>query len=298
MPPLTQPPDPLPKRPRLALPPGCCDCQVHFFGPASRYPFDPGSRYVSLDMLPETYIALQEIVGLSRAVIVSGGGYGRNSGHLADTLARFPNGRFRGVALLAEDTPRAEFARLDRLGVRGLRFVSKAHGAHLPHLSESLAQRAAEFGWHVQYYPAGSDIVADAERLLALPNQIVLDHFAAIPAAGGTDQKPVETVLRLLDTGRVWLKLSGPMRCSRLDFPYADVTPLAHIFVRHAPERLLWGSDWPHVNMNDRQMPNDGDLVDLLGEWVPDDAVRRRILVDNACAVYGFPRPLEPVSGP
>lgn len=291
MPPLTQPPDPVPKRPRLALPPGACDCQIHFFGPATQYPFDPGSRYVSLDMLPETYIALQEVVGLSRAIIVSGGGYGKNASHLADTLARFPQGRFRGVALLAEGTPRAEFARLDALGVRGLRFVSAAHGAHLPHLSAGLAQRAAEFGWHVQYYPAGADIVEDVTRLLALPNQIVLDHFAAIPAAQGIDQPAVAAVLRMLDTGKVWLKLSGPMRCSRLDFPYRDVIPLAQIFVRHAPERLLWGSDWPHVNMNNRQMPNDGDLVDLLAEWVPDEAMRHRVLVDNPCALYGFPTP-------
>lgn len=291
MPPLTPPPDPSPKRPRLTLPPGACDTQVHFFGPAAQYPFDPGSRYVSADMLPETYIALQEAVGLGRAVVVSGGGYGRNSRHLADTLARFPNGRFRGVALLPEDADRAEFKRLDALGVRGLRFVSKAHGAHLPHLSPTLAARAADIGWHVQYYPAGTDIIADADKLLALPTPIVLDHFAAIPAVGGPDQPAVNTVLRMLDSGRVWLKLSGPMRCSRRNFPYDDVIPLAHLFVRHAPERLLWGSDWPHVNMAGRLMPNDGDLVDLLLDWVPDEAVRHRIMVDNPCTVYGFPKP-------
>ena len=110
-------------------------------------------------------------------------------------------------------------------------------------------------------------------------------------AAGGVDQPAFRTVLRMLDTGRVWVKLSGPMRCVPGDFPYAEVTPLARALVRHAPERLVWGTDWPHVNMNDRAMPNDGDLVDLLGEWVPDEATRKRILVDNACALYGFPAP-------
>jgi 2-pyrone-4,6-dicarboxylate lactonase len=291
MPPLTQPPDPSPKKPKLQCPPGACDTHLHLFGPATQYPFDPGSHYISHDALPETYIGLQDTLGLSRAVIISGGGYGRNSRHLADTLERFPGGRFRGVALLPETAPDAEFERLNRLGVRGLRFVSKARGAHLPHLSQRLATQAAGYGWHVQFYPSGTDIIEHADQLLALPNPIVLDHFASVPAAGGVEQPAFQTVLRLLDTGRVWVKLSGPMRCSPLDYPYADVTPLARALVRHAPERLVWGSDWPHVNMNDRQMPNDGDLLDLLLDWVPDSATRSRILVDNPAALYDFPEP-------
>jgi 2-pyrone-4,6-dicarboxylate lactonase len=128
-----------------------------------------------------------------------------------------------------------------------------------------------------------------ADKLLALPNVIVLDHFASVPAAGGIDQPAFKTVLRMIDTGKVWLKLSGPMRCTPENFPYRQVMPLARALVRHAPERLLWGTDWPHVNLDGREMPNDGDLVDLLGEWVPDGTTRRRILVDNPCTLYGFP---------
>ena len=134
----------------------------------------------------------------------------------------------------------------------------------------------------------GTDIVEYADKLLALPNDIVLDHFASIPAAGGVDQPAVKAVLRMLDTGRVWLKLSGPMRCTQGDFPYAPVTALAQAFVKHAPQRMVWGSDWPHVNLNNRAMPNDGDLFDLLAEWVPDETVRHRILVQNANELYGF----------
>ncbi len=290
MPPLTQPPDPSPRTPRLKLPPGACDCHVHLFGPAAKYPFDPGSRYISQDALPEDNIRLQNVLGLGRAVVVSGGGYGRTYHHLADVLERFPD-RFRGVALLPDQVTREELERLTGLGVRGLRFVSPAHGAHLPHLSPDMAARAAEFGWHVQFYPAGGDLVDYADALLALPTEVVLDHFAAVPAAGGLDQPAFRTVLRMLESGRVWVKLSGPMRCSRQDFPYAEVTPMAQALVRHAPERLIWGSDWPHVNMNNRLMPNDGDLVDLLAEWIADDATRRRILVDNPCHLYGFPPP-------
>jgi predicted TIM-barrel fold metal-dependent hydrolase len=145
-----------------------------------------------------------------------------------------------------------------------------------------------EHGWHIQFYPHGTDIVEYADKLLALPNPVVLDHFAGIPAAGGLDQPAVKAVLRMLDTGRVWLKLSGPMRCTAENFPYPSVTPLARLFAGHAPERMVWGSDWPHVNLDGREMPNDGDLLDLLAEWVPDAAVRNRILAQNANKLYGF----------
>jgi 2-pyrone-4,6-dicarboxylate lactonase len=289
---LANPPDPNPTKPKLALPSGACDCHVHLFGPAAKFPVDPDSRYESRDQLAETNIALQDQLGLSRAVVVSGGAYGRNYGVLEDALTRFPL-RFRGVALMPDETTHAEFERLTKLGVRGLRFVSAARGMkQLPTIEEGIARRAAEHRWHVQFYPQKTDIIDNADRLLALPNTIVLDHFASMPAEAGIDQPAFKTVLRMLDTGRVWLKLSGPMRCSRQEYPYANVTPLAQALVAHAPERLVWGSDWPHVNMNDRQMPNDGDLVDLIAEWIPDAATRRRILVDNPCVLYGFPRPV------
>jgi 2-pyrone-4,6-dicarboxylate lactonase len=285
---LTQGPDPNTKRPKLAAPPGACDTHMHLFGPAARYPFAPDSPYTSRDALPATFFALQDRLGLSTAVIVSPGGYGRNSALLADTLAQYPE-RFRGIALMPDDTPDSEFARLTELGVRGLRMMSGKRGGHVPHLAHEIAARAYEHGWHVQFYPHGTDIVEYGDKLLALQNDIVLDHFASIPAEGGIDQPAVKTVLRMLDTGRVWLKLSGAMRCTSENFPYPSVTPLAHAFVRHAPERMVWGSDWPHVNLDGREMANDGDLLDLLAEWVPDAATRDRILTDNANRLYGFP---------
>jgi predicted TIM-barrel fold metal-dependent hydrolase len=287
---LAQPPDPNPKKPKLALPPGACDCHIHLFGPVTKFPFAADATYESREALPETNIALQDHLGLSRAVVVSGGAYGRNYAVLADALERFPH-RFRGVALMPEQATPAEFRKLTQLGVRGLRFISAARGNVLPHIDEDVAHRAADHGWHIQFYPHGTDIVEHEQRLLALPNVIVLDHFAAVPAAGGTDQPAFKTLRRMLDTGRVWVKISGPMRCTREEYPYAPVTALARALVAHAPERLVWGTDWPHVNMNDRKMPNDGDLVDLLSEWVPDEATRKLILVDNACELYGFPPP-------
>jgi 2-pyrone-4,6-dicarboxylate lactonase len=287
MPILTQAPDPNPKKPKLKAPPGACDTHIHLFGPAAKYPFAPDSPYTSRDALPETLFALQDKLGLSTAVIVSPGGYGRNYNMLADVLAKYPN-RFRGIALMRDDTPSAEYARLTRLGVRGLRMMSRKRGSHVPQLSREVAARAHEHGWHVQFYPHGTDIVEYADKLLALKNPIVLDHFASIPAAGGADQPAMKAVLKMLDTGRVWLKLSGPMRCTSENVPYPSVTPLARALVKHAPERMVWGSDWPHVNLDGREMPNDGDLLDLLAEWAPDAAVRNRILTQNAKALYGF----------
>ena len=287
MPILTQAPDPNPKKPKLKAPPGACDTHIHLFGPAAKYPFAPDSPYTSRDALPETLFALQDKLGLSTAVIVSPGGYGRNYNMLADVLAKYPN-RFRGIALMRDDTPSAEYARLTRLGVRGLRMMSRKRGSHVPQLSREVAARAHEHGWHVQFYPHGTDIVENADKLLALKNPIVLDHFASIPAAGGADQSAMKAVLKMLDTGRVWLKLSGPMRCTSENVPYPSVTPLARALVKHAPERMVWGSYWPHVNLDGREMPNDGDLLDLLAEWAPDAAVRNRILTQNAKALYGF----------
>jgi predicted TIM-barrel fold metal-dependent hydrolase len=287
MPPsLTQPPDPHPKTPRLRLPPGSIDTHIHLFGPAAQYPFHPDSKYIAADALPETQIAQQDTLGLAGAVVVSGGGYGQNSQHLEHVLERFGE-RFRGVALLPDDADAAHVERLDRLGVRGARFVGTSHKGALPRLSSRIAALIAEFGWHVQFYPGPDDLLEKSQALLDLPVPVVLDHFACIPADGGVDQPAFKALLKMIDTGRIWVKLSGPMRCTPGDYPYAPVTPLARALVAHAPHRLLWGSDWPHVNMNDRGMPNDGDLVDLLSEWIDDTDTLKQILVTNPREVYG-----------
>lgn len=284
MPFLTQPPDPHARKPALALPPLACDCHFHLFGPAQRYPVDPASPYVSADALPETYFALQDVLGLQRGLLVSGGAYGRDYTHLADTLARYPE-RLRGIVLPREDLRPEEMRNLHGLGVRGMRFISERRHGKLPRLDPALARRAFDAaGWQVHFYPK-DDLAALAPQLLALPNTVVLDHFGGIDA----DAQPgLDTLLALLDSGRVWVKLSGPMRCTREDYPYARVAPLARRLVAHAPERLVWGSDWPHVNMNERAMPNDGDLVDLLKDWIPSARVLQQILVENPARLFGF----------
>jgi predicted TIM-barrel fold metal-dependent hydrolase len=291
MPYLTQPPDPAPKQPRLRCPPDAWDCQVHLFGPLQQYPQDPASPYVSAPATAEMNIALQDALGLARSIVVSGGGYGRDYSYMEHALEKYP-ARFIGVILPPDSIADAELSRLHKLGVRGVRFVSDGHAKNLPRILPRVARQAMDLGWPVHFYPKGEDLVQYEQALLALPNQIVLNHFAAVPAAGGVNQPAFQALLRMLDTGRVWVKLSGPMRCVPGDLPYAAVTPLARALIARAPQRMLWGSDWPHVNMNGRRMPNDGDLLDLLLDWAPDAQDRRRILADNPAALYGTPAAL------
>lgn len=280
-------PDLNPKTPRLKCPPGAVDCHMHLFGPISKFPVAPGSKYISDERPPELFFDLQEKLGFEKAVFVSSGGYGPDYSYLTHVLARYPD-RFRGIALLPENVSRSEVEKLNDLGVRGARFVSPQHGGVLPQISREIANLCADFGWHIQYYPFKTDILEHSAQLLDMPVPIVLDHFANIPAEGGADQPAVKRVLEMLETGRVWLKISGPMRCTSEEPPYPSVTPIAQAFIKHAPERLIWGSDWPHVNMNGRTMPNDADLLDLMLEWAPDEKVRNRILRDNAHELFGF----------
>ncbi len=158
---------------------------------------------------------------------------------------------------------------------------------HLPRLDARVAALIQDAGWHVQYHSLERGEILDSVAALErLPNRIVLDHFGMFDPAHGIDQPAFKTILKLLESGKVWVKLSGPMRCTKEEYPYASITPFARMLARTAPERLVWGSDWPHVQMNGRVMPNDGALVDLLAEWVPDQAARFRILAENPRELY------------
>lgn len=283
------PPDPNPRTPQHPPPPLAWDCHMHLFGPAAQFPFEASSPYTSDDALPEDYLRVQATLGLERAVIVSAGGYGRNYRHLRSVLERFPT-PFRGIILPPVDFRREEIAPLAALGVRGIRMFAGPPGhewSHLPTIEPRLAALAHDAGWHVQYQSLVRGFLVEvADDLLALPNRIVLDHFGAFDPRLGLEQPAFTTILRMLDTGRVWLKMSAPMRCTEGEFPYDEMLPFAQALVRHAPERLLWGSDWPHVQLHGRLMPNDGDLLDLLGVWVPDARARKTILCDNPVPLY------------
>jgi len=206
MPIFTQGPDPNPKKPKIKPPPGACDTHIHLFGPAVKYPFAPDSPYTSRDALPETLFALQDKLGLSTAVVVSPGGYGRNYSLLTDVLAKHPD-RLRGIALMRDDTPSSEFGRLTKLGVRGMRMMSAKRGQHVPNYSREVAARAHDHGWHVQFYPHGTDIIEFADKLaggdqdaLAIVESV---RIALIEAAGSGEilQRALRRLGATMDEG-------------------------------------------------------------------------------------------------
>ncbi len=290
---MSNPPDPNPRRPRLTCGAGGWDCHIHLFGPKPHYGLIPDAAYDTADALPETYIALQETLGLERAVIVQATVQGHDHRRLLDALRQYPE-RFRAIAVPATDISDAEIEEMHRLGVRGIRVVSGATGLvgndARAQFDERLIARVAELGWHVQALGLGADILTLKDRLLALPTAFVIDHAGLVRADRGVNHPQFRAVLELLDSGRCWVKLSGPMRFSmQRSLPYDDTLPFYRALVDRVPERLVWGSDWPHINYNHGIMPNDGDLLDMMLDWVPDEAMRNRILVDNAAMLYDFP---------
>ena len=290
MPIQSQPPDPNPKTPKLQTPAGACDSHIHIFGPADTYPFDAGAAYHSPDALPETYVAWQDTLGLARAVIIHPTALGRGANARTMDALKFDPERFRGIAVPDADVSDATLQEMHDAGMRGCRFTSVGTYANAPALDTALAARIADLGWHGQFLLEGEDLPDMKDVLLSLPCDVVIDHMGRVPAALGVDHPAFQTLLRMLDTGKVWVKLSGPMRFSAEDrMPYGDTLPFAKALVAANPERLVWGSDWPHINYNQGVMPNDGDLLDMMLDWVPDEATRARVLVDNPARLYDFP---------
>ena len=279
-------PDPHPRPPRLRLPPGACDCHAHAFGPRDRYPLILSPGYVPAAVTLDDYLKMLHTLGVSRGVLVQPSPYGTDHAALLDALRsrRFP---LRGVALYNEALTDRQLETLHYYGVQGARLHilpdnATAVIAALPRTAE----RVRAFGWHLQFYVNAAQHPDLDRRLLALPVPAVIDHFGLVPAAGGTDSAGFQMLLRLARSGRCWFKLSAPYRISKESPGFADVVPLARALVAAAPDRCLWGTDWPHPNAS--FIPNDGDLVDLLADWIPDEALRNRVLVDNPAQLYGF----------
>ncbi len=292
MPMLSNPPDPTPKRPRLAPPPGACDCHVHLFGPADKYPYAPEAGYHAHDATPDDLIALQDRLGLTRAVLIQPTALGRDNSRLLDALAAFPD-RFRGVVVPPDDVTDADLDAMHDLGVRGVRFAMIGKYAGGQALDGKLVARIAERGWHAQIWCEGEKLTELRPRLEALPCDVVFDHMGHLPARSGVANPAFASLLDMLDNGRTWVKISGPMRFSAQDrMPYSDTDAFARALIARRPDRCVWGSDWPHIAYNHGQMPNDADLLDQLLGWAPDEAVRRRLLTDNPARLYGFEAPV------
>lgn len=279
--------DPEPKSPTMRAPDRTCDCHMHIFGPAAKYPWSAARGYTPPDALLDDYRRVQERLGLERTVVVQPSVYGTDNSCTRDAvLALGADGR--GVAVLAPDVDEASLRALDDDGFRGARFNLVSKGGVGFEGVEALAAKLAPFGWHLQFFIDRDTLFENRERLSRLPVELVFDHFGSVDPARNADQPAMRALLRLLDGGRAWVKISGAYRVDHGPAPWPQATPFARRLIAEAPERLVWGTDWPHP-MVDGPMPNDGDLIDALWAWCEGDArLYRRILVENPARLYGF----------
>jgi 2-pyrone-4,6-dicarboxylate lactonase len=286
--PTCPPPDPNPTKPRIALPPRACDSHFHIFGPAHKFPYAPDRAFTPHDAPKELLLRLHRFLGVSCGVFIQSACHGTDHSAVLDALADL-GGRYRGVALLEPDTPAAEVARLDAAGFCGVRFHLVPHLGAMPRTDDlrTVMRLVAPHGWHVAIHVFGKELLESLDFIRSIEAPVVIDHMGRVDGAEGTDGKAFNALRGLLDTGKVWVKLSGADRVSKQKPPYRDAVVLAHTLARHAPERVLWGTDWPHPNSHGG-LPNDGTLVDLIAEIAPDDSTRRRMLVDNPAEFFDF----------
>jgi len=269
--------------PKLKLPSNACDCHMHIYDAARFPPLRPAAR-MQPDAAVADYRLLQQRIGTSRTVVVQPAAYHTDNDVTLDAVAQL-GPQARGIAVVHPDVTDAELKRLDAGGIRGIRFTQfdPRTAATTRDMIEPLAHRVEPLGWHVQIHLRSDQIVDAGDLLQRLPGTVVFDHLGRL--AGGVDDPALTIIRRMLDRGRTWMKLSGAYFFG--DAPsYAGALPVARAYVAAAPERLVWGSDWPHPT--EAEKPDDAVLVDLLSDWAPEEATRRRILVDNPAALYGF----------
>jgi 2-pyrone-4,6-dicarboxylate lactonase len=286
--PTIAPPDPNPKKPRITLPPLSCDSHFHVFGPHGKFPYAANRPFTPADAPKEDLFRLHEFLGIQRGVFVQSTCHGTDNRVLVDLLAA-GKGRYRGAALLDPTVSDAEVEKLDEAGVRGVRLHFLAGHLGPPKPREDMLwiiEKVAPYGWHIEMHVGGNNVVDLYEFITTIEAPVVIDHIGRIDIAEGLHGKAFSVLRRLLDRGNIWVKLSGTDRISKQKYPYADAIAFPRDLAAHAPERVVWGTDWPHPNHN--AVPNDGELVDLIAEIVPDERKRRLMLVDNPAKLFGF----------
>lgn len=272
--------------PRSTAWPDACDAHLHIYD--SRFPaIAPAVANATV----ADYRRVQALLGTRRAVIVQPRCYGTDHSCTLDAIRQLGLASTRGVGVVRPDVSDETLQALHAGGIRGIRFslYTPAHAVVGFEMVETLAHRIAELGWHLQLHWTADQIVAHGDLLARLPTPLVFDHLARLPLPGGTAHPAFALVSRLLAEGRAWLKLSGAYLDSMVGAGggYADIAPVARAWVQAAPERLVWGSDWPH-STEPHAKPDDALLFDLLADWAGTESARRRILVDNPAALYGF----------
>lgn len=282
-----------PSAPSKALPRGACDTHAHVFGPYDRFPLADPRPYTPAPAPKEDYFAMLDAVGFDRGVLVHGGANGWDHRVMLDAIAAAPD-RLRGVGVMPADASDDELAKLDAGGVRGLRFTDVAGPTASQNFAGRvgldalyrLAPRMRRLGWHAVIWANTTAIASASVALRQLGLPIVVDHLGFFDVTRGVDDPAFQTLLSLVEEGIAWVKLTS-FRNSKSAPRYEDVRPFHDALVRANPTRMLWGSDWPFLGMN-ANCPDVGTLLDLLDEWLADDAVRQQVLVHNPAALYGF----------
>ena len=273
------------RKPRFKLPPAATDAHCHVFGPGDRFPYAPGRRYTPADAPKGMLRALHDHLGVQRAVIVQASCHGSDNAAMLDCIASDPK-RYRGVAIVNDTFADADFDALDAGGVRGIRFNFVKHLGGAPNMDafNCVIDRVKGRGWHVVLHLDAPDIAPLSGMIRKLPLPFVIDHMGRVPGKDGVDQPPLKALLELAKLENCWIKVCGAERISLP--PYAEAVPIAHAIVSAIPERVLWGTDFPHPNPTHEA--DESDLVDLVPQYATDAATQQRLLVDNPAKLYGF----------
>ena len=280
------PPDRNTRQPKVPLPAGSCDCHAHVFGPQSLYPYLPDAAYIMPVASTDNYIEMLTTIGCSRAVIVQPSVYGNDHRSTLDAV-RSGKFAFRAVAVPSPTASDKDLEDMHASGVRGIRvnLASLTKGLTIADVPR-LADRIKGMGWPLQFYVDINKITDLEAHIEDLPVNVVIDHFGLSRPAEGVQGVGFQRLLNLLRRENVWAKLIGPYRISDQVPLFPDVSPLARAMVAVAADRLVWGTDWPHPN--DKHTPNCGDLADMVSDWIPDEAIRRQVLVENPARLYDF----------
>ena len=294
--PYCYPPDPNTRKPAFTPPPDSCDTHFHVFGPPEQFPFVSTHEYTPPAAPLEHYLKMIALIGIERAVVVQPSVHGLDNTATLDAIKN-SGGRFRGIGRIDDNTPRNDLKRLDGGGIRGVRFnlLDRPRGNVKLDVLDRCVDHIVEFGWSVDLHIDMKNLLDQEKRIRSLAVPVVIDHIARVKPAEGPKQAGFQLLLDLMKLEHVWVKVSGADKIcntnvhSYFGLPFVEVIPYAQAVIAAAPDRVIWGTDWPHSNnFAPGHTPNDGDLVDLLAEFAPDEQTRKKILVDNPVALYGF----------
>ena len=279
---------PNPSKPKFKVPSGAVDAHCHVFGPAAKFPFASTRKYTPCDASKEQLFELRDFLGFERSVIVQATCHGNNNDALEDALI-YSNSMARGIASVDQDIDHKTLKRLDRAGVRGVRFnfVKRLVDSTPKDVFEKISGMIADYGWHIVVYVEAQDLAELVPFLSSLPTIVVFDHMARPDVTKGIGSKEFSLFLKLMENEKFWCKTTCPERLSKNgpDTSYSDVVPFMEMLVKNFSNRVLWGTDWPHPNMKSH-MPDDGKLVDIIELFATDMATQQKLLVDNPMRLY------------